>query len=167
MRFINFPKLNIVSLLLCLPVTQARLPVIDTDSWETTSSEKRANGAAAAVLRQEDEDFLSRLLKPDYSMSLVCFLWRCLLCSVQQTHTSFFLYAHKKQPYKQMLSHGSIAIIQYNSRMDLQNFAFVALVNISGGTVINFTDRGWRKANMFRGGEGVLCSWNGILELRP
>jgi hypothetical protein len=53
---------------------------------------------------------------------------------------------------------GSIAFVQYASD-DPDIFSFVALSNIAGSTVINFTDNGWETTdNTFRSGEGIL-SW--------
>jgi len=54
------------------------------------------------------------------------------------------------------LSLGDIAFVQYNAD-GTDNFAFVALVNISAGEVINFTDNGWKFDNTFRTGEGIIA----------
>lgn len=51
------------------------------------------------------------------------------------------------------LNPGDIAFVQYNA--DADNYAFVALVNIAAGEVINFTDNGWLSSGSFRGGEGT------------
>lgn len=53
-----------------------------------------------------------------------------------------------------VLTPGDIAIIGYNFDGP-DEFAFVALNNISGGEVINFTDNGWFDAGGFRANEGV------------
>lgn len=54
------------------------------------------------------------------------------------------------------LSAGDIAFVQYNAD-NTDNFAFVALVNIAAGEVINFTDNGWTSSNAFRTGEGIIA----------
>lgn len=52
------------------------------------------------------------------------------------------------------LSPGDIAIIEYNSD-DPDKIAFVALVDISSGTEIKFTDNGWKSDDTWRTGEGT------------
>ncbi|NJL11337.1 MAG: hypothetical protein HC908_17525 [Calothrix sp. SM1_7_51] len=54
------------------------------------------------------------------------------------------------------LNQGDIAFVQYNAD-NTDNFAFVALVDIAGGEVINFTDNGWQNTFAFRTGEGIIA----------
>ncbi|MCC1485270.1 hypothetical protein, partial [Winogradskyella immobilis] len=65
------------------------------------------------------------------------------------------------------LSAGDIAITGYNNDGDDQ-IAFVLLTDITTGTVINFTDRGWLNTNAFRAGntgrEGTL-TWTSDTDL--
>ena len=50
---------------------------------------------------------------------------------------------------------GDIAMVGMNAT-DPDEFTFVLLVDINGGTVINFTDKGWLAASGFRTGEGTV-----------
>ncbi|MER2269174.1 ExeM/NucH family extracellular endonuclease [Methylobacterium oxalidis] len=54
------------------------------------------------------------------------------------------------------LTAGDIAIIGYDAD-NPDDFAFVVLRDIEAGTVINFTDNGWRAAGGFRANEGVYA----------
>ena len=51
------------------------------------------------------------------------------------------------------LNPGDIAIISYNAD-GVEEFSFVATVDIPGGEILKFTDNGWLNAGSFRGGEG-------------
>ena len=53
------------------------------------------------------------------------------------------------------LNPGDIGFVQYNAD-NTDSFAFVALVDISAGEQILFTDNGWQDTNTFRTGEGVI-----------
>ncbi len=53
-----------------------------------------------------------------------------------------------------ILTAGDIVIVGVNCD-DPDDFAFVPLVDLNAGTVINFTDNGWLSTNTFRSGEGV------------
>lgn len=53
------------------------------------------------------------------------------------------------------LSPGDIAITGYNFT-NPDEFSFVTFVNLSAGTVIYFTDCGWKSDNTFRKGEGLI-----------
>lgn len=53
------------------------------------------------------------------------------------------------------LAPGDIAIISFNFK-DPDEFSFVPLVELSPGTVILFTDCGWKEDGSFREGEGVI-----------
>lgn len=52
------------------------------------------------------------------------------------------------------LSAGDIVIIGFNMS-DPDEFAFLPLINIAGGTQIKFTDNGWLSSGAFRTGEGT------------
>ena len=54
-----------------------------------------------------------------------------------------------------VLTPGDIAII-HASADGADQFSFVLLRDIDAGTVINFTDNGWRAAGGFRSGEGTV-----------
>jgi hypothetical protein len=54
-----------------------------------------------------------------------------------------------------VLSVGDIAIVQYNSSTT-DSFTFVFARDIEAGTVVNFTDNGWRLAGGFLPGEGTV-----------
>lgn len=53
------------------------------------------------------------------------------------------------------LSAGDIAFTGYNSD-NPDDFSFVLLKNVTAGTTISFTDRGWKAAGGFRSGESVM-----------
>ena len=53
------------------------------------------------------------------------------------------------------LSAGDIAILQYNSDGSPDVIKFIALKSMETGTIINFTDKGWKINNTFRTGEGI------------
>lgn len=53
------------------------------------------------------------------------------------------------------LSAGDIAILQYNADGSPEVIKFVALRSMESGTIINFTDNGWRSDNTFRSNEGI------------
>ena len=53
------------------------------------------------------------------------------------------------------LNPGDIAIISYNAD-GVEEFSFVATVDIPGGEILKFTDNGWLNAGNFRGGEGTI-----------
>ena len=50
---------------------------------------------------------------------------------------------------------GDIAIVSYNAD-GVEEFSFVATVDIPGGEVLKFTDNGWLNTGSFRGGEGTI-----------
>lgn len=54
------------------------------------------------------------------------------------------------------LSAGDILIIGFNMD-DPDEFAFVPLVDLAGGVVINFTDNGWLSSGSLRTGEGTIA----------
>lgn len=54
-----------------------------------------------------------------------------------------------------ILTPGDIAIISFNFE-DPDGFSFVTLVDLEPGTVIYFTDCGWREDSSFRPGEGLI-----------
>jgi uncharacterized protein len=51
---------------------------------------------------------------------------------------------------------GDIALVGAGSDTGVKSLAFVVLVDVNEGTVINFTDNGWLAAGGFRTGEGVV-----------
>ena len=53
------------------------------------------------------------------------------------------------------LSAGDIAILQYNADGSPEVIKFLALAPMESGTIINFTDNGWKSDNTFRSNEGV------------
>lgn len=55
------------------------------------------------------------------------------------------------------LSAGDIAIIQYNARDGAlpEEIKFLALKSMETGTIINFTDNGWKNNDTFRDSEGI------------
>lgn len=57
---------------------------------------------------------------------------------------------------------GDIVIVGFNMT-DPDEFAFIPLVNIAGGTQIKFTDNGWLSTGSFRTGEGIKI-WNSPAE---
>lgn len=54
------------------------------------------------------------------------------------------------------LALGDIALVGVGADTGVKSLAFVVLVNVEAGTVINFTDNGWLAAGGFRSGEGVF-----------
>ena len=50
---------------------------------------------------------------------------------------------------------GDIAILQYNADGSPEEIKFLALRGMEAGTIINFTDNGWRSDNTFRSNEGI------------
>ena len=54
------------------------------------------------------------------------------------------------------LALGDIALVGVGADTGVKSLAFVVLVNVEAGTVINFTDNGWLAAGGFRAGEGVV-----------
>jgi hypothetical protein len=54
-----------------------------------------------------------------------------------------------------VLSPGDLAIISFNFE-DPDCFSFVTLVDLEPGTIIYFTDCGWKEDNTFRPGEGLI-----------
>ncbi len=54
------------------------------------------------------------------------------------------------------LALGDIALVGVGADTGVKSLAFVVLVNVEAGTVINFTDNGWLAAGGFRSGEGVV-----------
>ncbi|WP_353569993.1 ExeM/NucH family extracellular endonuclease [Candidatus Albibeggiatoa sp. nov. BB20] len=53
------------------------------------------------------------------------------------------------------LNAGDIAFVAYNA-VNLDNFSFVALVDIAADEEIKFTDNGWKSDNTWRTGEGII-----------
>ncbi len=78
---------------------------------------------------------------PSSKKKWLCFLWSILIVLLFNARNSYAL-----EP-------GDIAFLGFQSHPD--KFAFLALVDIPEGTVINFTDKGWKTTSEFRTGEGI------------
>ncbi len=75
----------------------------------------------------------------------VCFV--CLL-------SSFFLHFKARATD---LNAGELLFTGYHANASTTDaFSFVVLVNLSGTTIVNFTDNGWLSTNVFRAGEQTL-----------
>lgn len=63
------------------------------------------------------------------------------------------------------LNAGELLITGYHSNASTTDaFSFVVLVNLSGTTIVNFTDNGWLSTNVFRAGEQtVTWTYTGTL----
>lgn len=65
-----------------------------------------------------------------------------------------------------MLAPGDIAFIGINAD-DPDAFSFITLTTISAGTVIYFTDNGWKSDNTFRNTEGIITWTSPATDILP